>query len=132
MTSSNDISPGMSHSVSAAVNETNTAHTVGSGGLAVLATPSMIAMMERAAYECVEKSMNDGQTTVGSMISIEHLAASPVGAQITATATVETADGRKIDFKISARDGHGEIGSGTHTRFIVDKERFMSKAQARV
>ena len=125
------LSPGKKHSVSVSVDHTNTATAVHSGGLEVFATPAMIALMERAAFECAQGGLGIGQTTVGSMVSIEHLAASPVGARITATAIIEAVEGRKISFKISACDGHGEIGTGRHTRAVVDIDRFMSKAQDR-
>ena len=125
------LSLGKKHSVSVTVECTNTATAIHSGALEVFATPAMIALMENAAFECVQSSLGDGQTTVGSIVNVEHLAASPVGAQITATATIESVDGRKINFKVSASDGHGEIGTGTHTRVIVDIDRFMSKIQGR-
>jgi len=129
---SNILSHGKKHSVSVTVHPENTATAVHSGGLDVFATPAMIALMERAAYECIENSIGPEQTTVGSVVNIEHLAASPLGAHVTATATVESVDGRKVHFTVSAGDGSGEIGSGTHTRVIVDKDRFMAKAKTRV
>ena len=128
---SKTIEKGMTHSVSVTVDAANTAAAVHSGELEVFATPAMIALMERAAYECVKDCLEAGKTTVGSMVNIEHLAASPVGTKITATATVESADERRINFRISASDGSGEIGAGTHTRAIVDIVRFMSRVQAR-
>jgi predicted thioesterase len=69
---------------------------------------------------------------VGTAINIEHTAASPLGAEITATATIIAVDGRKVEFEVAASDGKGEIGRGTHTRVIVDGERFMTKASARI
>jgi len=121
------IIPGKCHSKTITVNISNTATAVHSGGLEVFATPSMIALMESAAYECIEADLASGQTTVGTMVNIEHVAASPIGAEITATATVTSVEGRKVHFTVTARDGGGEIGSGTHTRAIIDTERFMSK-----
>ena len=121
------IVPGKSHSKTITVSASNTATAVHSGGLEVFATPSMIALMESAAYKCIEADLAPGQTTVGTMVNIEHLAASPIGAEITAIATVTSVEGRKVHFTVTAHDGSGEIGSGTHTRAIVDIERFMSK-----
>jgi len=121
------IKPGKSHSKTIPVTASNTATAVHSGGLEVFSTPSMIALMECAAYECIEADLDPGQTTVGTMVNIEHVAASPIGAEITATAAVTSIDGRKVHFAVTARDGNGEIGSGTHTRAIINIERFMSK-----
>ena len=127
----NNIEPGQSYSDSVVVSDSNIAMALNSGGLAVFSTPSMIALMECAAYKCIQDSLDSGQTSVGITVNIEHLAASPVGANITATATVESVDGRKVSFNVSATDGAGEIGRGTHTRAIVDIGRFMSKLQVR-
>jgi predicted thioesterase len=85
----------------------------------------MIALMERAACDCLE--LAEGQTSVGVGVCVEHIAASPLGAEITATAVVERVDGRKIEFAVSAIDSTGEIGRGKHTRFIVDAEKFMGR-----
>jgi len=120
---------GKTASVSTTVNDSNTAKAVGSGSLDVFATPMMIALMERAACECLADCLGPGQTSVGTEINISHTAASPLGAEITANATIEFVFGRKIEFKVSASDDKHEIGSGKHTRSIVDTERFMAKAQ---
>jgi predicted thioesterase len=118
--------------VSVTVNESNTAQAMQSGSLPVFATPSMVALMERAACECLADCLNDGQTSVGSAISVEHVAASPLESEITATAKIESVSGRKIEFVVSANDKSGEIGSGRHTRVIVDTERFMKKTESRL
>ena len=128
---SDKITPGLIYSVSVTVDSTNTAETVKSGGLKVFATPAMIALIERAAFESVEGLMEQGQTTVGTVVNVEHIAASPLGAQVTAMVTVEAIEGRKIDFTVSAYDNVGEVGRGTHSRFIIDTEKFMSKVQVR-
>jgi RimJ/RimL family protein N-acetyltransferase/predicted thioesterase len=122
---------GKTASVSTIVAESNTAKTIGSGALSVFATPMMIALMEKAACECLADTLTDGQTTVGTQIEIEHTAASPLGAKITATATIDFVSGRKIEFTVTANDSAGEIGKGKHTRFIVGEERFMAKARAK-
>ncbi|MDR3149187.1 MAG: dihydrolipoamide acyltransferase [Oscillospiraceae bacterium] len=92
----------------------------------------MIALMERAACECIAECglIADGQTSVGTAINAMHTASSPRGAAITATATITSVDGRKVEFDVAASDENGEIGRGTHSRFIVDAERFMTKARA--
>jgi predicted thioesterase len=71
----------------------------------------------------------DGQTSVGTEISVTHTAASPLGAKVEATARIERIDGRKVIFSVSASEGSGEIGHGTHTRFVVDADRFIAKAK---
>jgi predicted thioesterase len=109
------------------VNENNTARAVGSGSLDVFATPMMIALMERAACVILSDMLEEGQTSVGTQIIVSHTAASPIGAAITATATIASVDGRKIEFVVTVRDGVGEIGEGTHTRVIVDEAKFMVK-----
>ena len=121
------ITLGKTATVTAAVDETNTARAVGSGSLDVFATPMMIALMERAACEVLADTLGDGQTSVGIFISADHTAASPIGANITAKATITSVRGRKIEFYITANDNKGEIGIGKHTRMIVDSERFMQK-----
>jgi len=118
--------------------EENTAKAVGSGSLSVFSTPMMIALMEQAACECLVDALEAGQTSVGTMINVEHLAASALGTKISATARVEKIDGKKVFFTVDAynavpRDDSGIddyrilIGKGTHERFIVDAARFMAK-----
>jgi len=109
------------------VDNNNTAKAVGSGSLDVYATPMMIALMEQAACECLANDLEPGQTSVGTEINVSHTAASPLGADITATATIQSFSGRKVEFMVSANDNSGEIGVGTHTRVIVDTEKFMKK-----
>ncbi len=112
---------------SVVVTESNSAATLGSGDLAVFATPAMIALMENAAMKAVAKLLPEGSTTVGTEMNSSHIKASGMGAEITATAVVTAVEGRKITFTVGARDGEGIIGEGTHTRFVVDREKFMSK-----
>lgn len=104
-----------------------TADYIGSGDMAVLATPAMCALMENAAMMAVANHLEVGQTTVGTALNIDHQRATPVGKIVTATAVLAEIDGRKLSFNIAARDEVGIIGEGTHTRFIVDRDRFMSK-----
>jgi predicted thioesterase len=114
--------------VTAAVSASNTAWAVGSGSLAVFATPMMIALMERAACQALSDFLEIGETSVGTRVDVSHTAASPLGAQVAATATITGASGRKVEFAVSATDERGEIGSGTHTRVVVDEAKFMAKA----
>ena len=105
----------------------NCASAVGSGGLEVFATPSMVALMENAAMNTVASYLPEGATTVGAEISTTHIKPSALGTEIQATATLTAIEGRKLMFDIEARDTNGIIGKGTHVRFIVDIARFMSK-----
>jgi len=109
------------------VSSDNVASAVGSGSLNVFSTPMMIALMEQAACNALSEFMHEDDTTVGTLVNVSHLAASVVGKMITAKATVISIDGRKISFEVSASDGDNEIGNGSHVRFIVNKEKFMSK-----
>ncbi|MCL1987358.1 MAG: thioesterase family protein [Firmicutes bacterium] len=105
----------------------NTAKAVGSGSLEVFSTPMMIALMEQAACVALADVLEVGQSSVGTQIAVEHTAASAVGANIVATATITAVDGKKISFEVVANDDKNQIGKGTHTRFIIDIERFMAK-----
>ena len=118
---------GHTATVTQVVTDANTAHTMGSGSLAVYATPSMVALMEQAACVAVEGLLEPGQTTVGIKVDIEHLAPSPVGETITATATIDAISGKKIELLVVAHDSNGRIGQGVHHRVIVSVDKFMSK-----
>ena len=118
---------GLRHTSQLTVNETVTAIAMGSGDLPVLATPVMMALMENAAMLAVADHLPEGSTTVGGHISSSHLKPTKLGDTITATATVTRVDGKKIEFKVEAYCGDTLLGEGTHLRFIVDKEKFMSR-----
>ncbi len=104
---------------------------MGSGSLKVLATPSMIALMERAASELVDENLSSEQTSVGISLNVKHIAATPIGLKLRAEATITSIEGRKIIFDVRAFDEREEIGSGTHERFIVDRKKFQSKADGK-
>ncbi|HEX7716080.1 MAG TPA: hotdog domain-containing protein [Marmoricola sp.] len=107
------------------VSEADTAVAVGSGSLPVLGTPVLLAWCEAAT--CAALDLPEGQTSVGTRVSLEHLAASPVGATVTVTATVAYVDGRLLRFTVEARMGDVLVGAGEITRVVVDAERFMSR-----
>ena len=109
------------------VEEKHLACNVGSGDLPVFATPMMMALMENAAMRCVADELENGSSTVGGQISSSHLKPTGLGKTVTATAELISAEGRKLKFKVSASDEGGLIGEGEHLRFIIDKEKFMSK-----
>lgn len=118
---------GLTHTSSLTVTEALTAKAMGSGDLPVLATPAMMALMENAAMTAVAPELLEGSTTVGGHIESSHLKPTPVGAEVKAKATLTKVDGRKLYFTVKAMQGDTVIGEGTHLRFIVDRERFMSK-----
>lgn len=109
------------------VEEKHLACNVGSGDLPVFATPMMMALMENVAMLCVADELEEGSSTVGGQISSSHLKPTGLGKTVTATAELISAEGRKLKFKVSASDEAGLIGEGEHLRFIIDKEKFMSK-----
>lgn len=118
---------GLSAQSRTTVSAENTAAAMGSGDLAVFATPAMVALMEHAAMKAVAAELPDGSTTVGSEMNCTHIKPSALGAEITATAVLTEVDGRRLTFNVGARDPEGMIGEGVHIRFIVDRERFMAK-----
>lgn len=120
---------GLTFTSTTVVDNTNTAVALGSGDMEVFATPAMVALMENAAMNAVAPHLEAGQTTVGTEISTTHIKASALSATITATATLTAIEGRKLTFAVTAHDGDNIIGEGTHTRFIVDRERFLAKVK---
>lgn len=118
---------GVRGSAATVVGSDNTAVTVGSGTLPIFATPSMAALAEQAACAAVQQFMPLGNTTVGMGINIKHLAASPIGHNVSAEAVVVAVEGRRLEFKITIHDEREKIGEGTHERFVVDAEGFMTK-----
>ncbi|WP_298022755.1 thioesterase family protein [uncultured Dysosmobacter sp.] len=111
-----------------------TAAAVGSGALPVFGTPFMAAMMENAALTCLQNFLAEGQGSVGTHLDISHDAPTPVGMTVWAEAeiTAVSENGKMVDFAVKAWDEKGPIGAGTHTRAIINNERFLSKCQAKL
>lgn len=101
---------------------------VGSGLADVFATPMMIALVERTCYECVLPYLEAGQGTVGTLVNIKHLSATPIGMKVWCESELIEVDGHKLSFNIKVYDECGLIGEGVHERFVVDTERFQAKA----
>lgn len=118
---------GLSYTCTKLVEEHLLALNVGSGDLRVLATPAMVALMEEAAMRAVASRLPAGSTTVGGYIASSHLKPTACGRIVSATATLVAVEGRKLTFDIKACDDEGIIGEGEHLRFIVDREKFMSR-----
>ena len=123
-----EITVGMKGEVTMLVEREDTAKEVGSGDLLVYATPCMVALMEGAACEAIAEALSDTQTTVGTGLNIEHIAATPVGLEVRAEATVTAVEGKVITFEVNAFDEAGQIGKGTHKRVIVNAQKFLEKA----
>jgi predicted thioesterase len=123
-----EITVGMKAEVGTLVEREDTAKEVGSGDLLVYATPCMVALMEGAACDAIAEALGDTQTTVGIALNIEHTAATPVGLEVRAEATVTAVEGKIITFELHAFDESGEIGKGTHKRCIVNSQKFLDKA----
>ena len=121
------IEKGLAHTSKCVVTSDNTASAMGSGDLQVFATPSMVALMENAAMSAITEYLPDGSTTVGVKVDVSHIRATPLDVEVSATATVVEVEGRKVIFKVEAFDVKGLIGEGVHERFIVDREKFLSK-----
>ena len=110
----------------------NTAAAVGSGALEVFGTPSMIALMEKAALQSVQPYLDEGQGTVGLHLDIQHLAATPIGMTVRAESELEKVEGRMLFFQVRAYAGDELIGEGKHQRCIVYNDRFLAKAMAKL
>lgn len=127
-----EITVGMRGAASVLVEREDTALEVGSGSLLVYATPCMVALMEGAACEAVEAAMPEGKTSVGTELSISHLSATPVGAEVRAEAEVTAVDGNVLTFLVTAYDEAGKIGEGTHKRVIINTQRFLDKTYTKL
>lgn len=124
-----EIKPGLTGKAEKWVTQENTAKAMGSGSLDVFATPALVAMMEEAAVNALQ--LDEGQSSVGISLDIKHTAATPLGMKVWANAEVIEVDRRRLVFKVEAFDEKEMIGSGTHERFLIDVEKFMSKTQAK-
>ena len=122
---------GMTGKHSLTVTDDLTASHMGSGSVAVYATPAMIALMEAAAVNAIESALSEGVTSVGTAIAITHTAATPPGQTVHAEAEVTAVDGRQISFSVRAYDEHEIIGEGTHRRAVIDRARFMQRVQSK-
>lgn len=123
------ITTGLRGERTATVGDGDTAKAMGSGGLEVYATPAMIALMESAAVAAIEHLLKDGDASVGIAMDIQHFAATPVGEDVRAQAEVVDVIDRRVVFEVRAWDNEDLIGEGTHTRFVIDVERFMDRVR---
>lgn len=127
-----EITVGMKGEAFTDVERADTAKEVGSGDLLVYATPCMVALMEGAACEAISSALKETETTVGTMLNIEHISATPVGLEVRAEAVVISVEGKVITFEVTAYDEIGEIGRGMHKRVIVNSQKFLDKAYSKL
>ena len=121
------ITVGLKGRAETVVSDANTAQAACSGALPVFGTPFMCALMEEAAWKSIAPHLETGQSTVGTKLNITHDSATPVGMKVWAESEVTQVDGKRLVLKVAAFDERGPIGQGTHERFIVTDERFLSK-----
>jgi predicted thioesterase len=121
------LQPGLKGEASTTVVHENTAAAVGAGGVEVFATPMMIALMENAAWRAVADFLEEGYVSVGTRVDVRHLAATPIGQRVRATAELVEVDGRRLVFRVEAYDEEKKIGEGIHERFIVHLQRFLER-----
>jgi predicted thioesterase len=121
------VRPGLTGHIELTVEETDTAPSLGSGDVPVLGTPRIVALCEQAAIAALSGVLNGGDTTVGMRVQLDHLAPTAVGQSVSAEATLEKVQGRRLTFTVSVSDSRGLVAAGRVTRVVVDRERFMEK-----
>lgn len=127
-----EIKSGLTGSAELVVGEEHTAPSIGSGKVRVLATPVMINLIEAAALSAVEHLLPAGYQSLGTHLDVRHIAATPVGMRVRATAEVVAVDGRTIRFRVEARDDVDLIGDGTHERVVVNVAKFDQRVQRKL
>ena len=127
-----DLKPGLRGQASIVVADEHTAPRVGSGRVHVLATPVMINLMEAAALDAVERLLPPGHQSLGTHLNVGHYAATPVGMGLRASAVVTRVEGRTVEFRVEAFDDKERVGDGTHTRVVVNVERFDLRVQRKL
>jgi predicted thioesterase len=127
-----ELSPGLRGQVDAVVTEEMTAERIGSGHVPVLATPTVLALVEQAAMRALDGRLPDNLTTVGASVTLDHLAPTPVGALVNAEARLESVEDRQLQFAVEVADPAGVVARGTHVRVIVGRDRFLEAVAARV
>src|SRR6188472_1190668 len=132
MTDFSQLKPGLKGQAQIRVGDEQTAPRVGSGRVRVLATPVMINMMEAAALDAIENLLPVGHQSLGTHLDVGHYAATPVGMRLRASAVVTKVEGRTVEFRVEAFDAKERVGDGTHTRVVVNVERFDQRVQRKL
>ena len=125
------LEPGLTHATARVVALSDTAQHIGSGSIAVLGTPIMILWMEETALAAAQPWLEEGQTTVGTRVDVQHLAATPLGGRVRVQAELMEVKGRRLVWRVTAEDEHERVGEGSHERYIIDVARFKEKLAAK-
>jgi len=120
--------PGLTATADLVVAEDDTAVSMSTGDVPVLATPRVVQLAEEASLRAIEGTLSEGTTSVGYRVQLDHLAPTAVGGKVRAEATLEMIEGRRLTFRVSVSDGHGLVAAGRITRVIVERGRFLEKA----
>ena len=126
------LAPGLSHSRSVTVTEDMTPAHLRGDAIRVLATPEMVRLIEQTAIQCVQPHLGPGQTTVGTLVNVRHLAATPEGMTVTVTVELTEVDRRRLGFRVEVHDEVEKVGDGTHERFVIDRESRLPRLQQKV
>src|SRR5215475_7276000 len=132
MIDTSKLMPGLEGHAELVVAEQHTAPRIGSGRVHVLGTPVMINLMEAAALDACENLIPEGHQSLGTRLDVRHIAATPVGMRVRATARLVSVEGRTLEFRVEAHDERDLIGDGSHTRLIVNVARFDQRVQAKL
>ena len=119
--------PGLSATATMVVSDADTALAIRSGDVQVLATPRVVGLAEEAAVHALSEALDDGQTTVGFRVQLDHLSPTPIGGEVVAEATLEAVESRRLTFRVSVNDGRGLVAAGRITRVVVDRARFLER-----
>jgi fluoroacetyl-CoA thioesterase len=120
--------PGLNACASMAVTDRDTALALASGDVEVLATPRVVGLAEEATVRAVQNELDDGTTTVGYRVQLDHLAPTAIGGEVRAEATLELIESRRLTFRVAVSDARGLVAAGRITRVVVDRARFLEKA----
>ncbi|MEU6787557.1 thioesterase family protein [Nonomuraea angiospora] len=126
------LAPGLRAQLLIMVEMEDTAKKVGSGDVPVLATPRLLALAEAATVQAVDKHLAPGETSVGTRVELEHLAASPLGTHVQIGVELTEVDGRRLVFAFEAHDKHAVVGRGTIERIVVDRAKFLARSRRRL
>ena len=125
-----EFTPGLTARVELTVTDADTALALGSGDVPVLATPRVVALVEAATVAATTSALTSGQSTVGTRVELDHLAASPIGRRVVAEASLVAVEGRRLTFEVTVRDGETVAASGRVERMVVDRQRFLQRLGA--
>ena len=124
------LAPGLTASVTLVVDDADTALALRSGDVPVLGTPRVISLAEEATVQAIAPELPDGRTTVGYQVQLAHLTPTPIGGTVVAEATLEQVEGRRLTFRVAVNDARGLVAAGRITRVVVERSRFLERAQA--